>query len=48
MWGEIATDRKALITFNLEEENAKIHIYAFPRENVMLIANRKLQPPVSP
>jgi hypothetical protein len=34
MWGEIATDRKALITFNLEEENAKIHIYAFPRENV--------------
>ena len=34
MWGEIATDRKALITFNLEEDNAKIHIYAFPRENV--------------
>lgn len=34
MWGEIGTDRKALITFNLEEENAKIHIYAFPRENV--------------
>jgi len=34
MWGEIGTDRKALITFNLEEESAKIHIYAFPRENV--------------
>lgn len=34
MWGEIGTDRKALIAINLEEETAKIHIYAFPREEV--------------
>lgn len=34
MWGEIGTDRKALITFNLDEETAKIYIYAFPREEV--------------
>lgn len=34
MWGEIGTDRKALVTFNLDEETAKIHIYAFPREEV--------------
>jgi len=34
MWGEIGTDRKALVAINLEEETARIHIYAFPREEV--------------
>ncbi len=34
LWGEIGTDRKALIAINLDEERAKIHTYAFPREEV--------------
>lgn len=34
LWGEIGTDRTALIAINLEEETAKIHIYAFPKEEV--------------
>ena len=32
--GEIGTDRTALIAINLDEETAKIHIYAFPKEEV--------------
>lgn len=34
LWGEIGTDRKALIAIHLDEETAKIHTYAFPREEV--------------
>jgi len=34
LWGEIGTDRKALVALYLEEETAKIHIYAFPKEIV--------------
>ena len=34
LWGEIGTDRKALIAIHLDEETAKIHIYAFPKEEV--------------
>lgn len=34
LWGEIGTDRKALIALYLQEETAKIHIYAFPKEQV--------------
>mgnify|MGYP000697501883 CR=1 FL=1 len=32
--GEIGTDRVALIAINLDEATAKIHIYAFPKEEV--------------
>ena len=32
--GEIGTDRKALIAIHLDEETAKIHIHAFPKEEV--------------
>ncbi|MCB0510932.1 MAG: hypothetical protein KDC72_00135 [Bacteroidetes bacterium] len=38
-WGEIGTDLKALITIQLDEENANIIINAFPKENV----NKELQ-----
>lgn len=34
LWGEIGTDRKALIAIHLEEETAKIHLHAFPKEEV--------------
>jgi len=34
LWGEIGTDRKALIAIHLDEETAKIHIHAFPKEEV--------------
>lgn len=34
LWGEIGTDRKALIAIYLDEETAKIHLYAFPKEEV--------------
>jgi len=34
LWGEIGTDRKALIAIFLDEETAKIHLYAFPKEEV--------------
>ena len=34
LWGEIGTDRKALIAIHLDEETAKIHIHAFPKEDV--------------
>jgi hypothetical protein len=34
LWGEIGTDRKALVAIHLEEATAKIHIYAFPKEQV--------------
>ncbi|MFN8268270.1 MAG: hypothetical protein U0T31_09715 [Chitinophagales bacterium] len=34
LWGEIGTDRKALIALYLEEAAAKIHIYAFPKDEV--------------
>jgi hypothetical protein len=34
LWGEIGTDRKALIAIHLEEQTAKIHIHAFPKEEV--------------
>jgi len=34
LWGEIGTDRKALIAVHLDEETAKIHIHAFPKEDV--------------
>ena len=34
LWGEIGTDRKALIAIHLDEEMAKIHTYAFPKEEV--------------
>lgn len=34
LWGEIGTDRKALITIHLEEEAAKIILHAFPKEEV--------------
>ena len=34
LWGEIGTDRKALITIRLEEEHAKIYVHAFPKEEV--------------
>lgn len=34
LWGEIATDRKALIAISLDEETAKIHINALSREEV--------------
>lgn len=34
LWGEISTDRKALIAIHLDEETAKIHLYAFPKEEV--------------
>ncbi|MFN8295592.1 MAG: hypothetical protein U0T69_05320 [Chitinophagales bacterium] len=34
LWGEIGTDRKALIAIHLDEETAKIHTYAFPKEEV--------------
>lgn len=32
LWGEIGTDRKALIAIHLDEETAKIHTYAFPKD----------------
>ncbi len=32
LWGEIGTDRKALIAIHLDEQTAKIHTYAFPKE----------------
>ncbi|MCB9033580.1 MAG: hypothetical protein H6553_07070 [Chitinophagales bacterium] len=32
LWGEIGTDRAALITIQLDEENAKIHLHAFPKD----------------
>ncbi|MDB5227264.1 MAG: hypothetical protein JWN78_1457 [Bacteroidota bacterium] len=34
LWGDIGTDRKALVAIYLQEETAKIHIYAFPKETV--------------
>lgn len=34
LWGEIGTDRTALIAINLDEATAKINIYAFPKEEV--------------
>lgn len=34
LWGEIGTDRKALIALYLDEPTTKIHIYAFPKEEV--------------
>ncbi|MFN8283066.1 MAG: hypothetical protein U0U67_07605 [Chitinophagales bacterium] len=34
LWGEIGTDRTALVAINLDEATAKIHIYAFPKEEV--------------
>ncbi|HMV15201.1 MAG TPA: hypothetical protein PKK18_10675 [Chitinophagales bacterium] len=34
LWGEIGTDRKALIAIQLDEETSKIHTYAFPKEMV--------------
>ena len=34
LWGKIGTDRKALIALYLEEAAAKIHIYAFPKDEV--------------
>lgn len=34
LWGEIGTDRKALIALFLDEPTTKIHIYAFPKEEV--------------
>ena len=34
LWGEIGTDRKALIAIHLDEDTAKIHTYAFPKEEV--------------
>ena len=34
LWGEIGTDRKALVAIHLEEETTKIHIHAFPKEEV--------------
>lgn len=34
LWGEIGTERKALIAIYLDEETAKIHTYAFPKEDV--------------
>lgn len=34
LWGEIGTDRKALLTIHLDEEAAKIHLHAFPKEEV--------------
>ncbi len=34
LWGEIGTDRQALITIHLVEETAKIYIHAFPKEEV--------------
>lgn len=39
LWGDIGTDRKALLAIYLDEENHKVHVYAFPRE----IANKELQ-----
>jgi len=34
LWGEIGTDRKALLTVHLDEAAAKIHLHAFPKEEV--------------
>lgn len=34
LWGEIGTDRKALIAIRLEEETARIHVHALPKETV--------------
>ncbi len=34
LWGEIGTDRKALVALYLDEEAAKIHIYALPKDEV--------------
>ncbi len=34
LWGEIGTDRKALVALYLDEVAAKIHIYALPKEEV--------------
>jgi hypothetical protein len=42
LWGEISTDRTALIAINLDEATAKIHIYAFPKENVTKEVQDKL------
>jgi hypothetical protein len=39
LWGDIATDRKALLAIYLEEISAKVHVYAFPKE----IATKELQ-----
>lgn len=39
LWGDIGTDRKALLAIYLDEENHKVHVYAFPRE----IADKELQ-----
>jgi len=42
LWGDIGTDRKALIAIYLEEEKNKIHLYAFPREQVTKEMQEKL------
>ncbi len=34
LWGEIGTDRKALIAINFDEEERKIFINAFPKEEI--------------
>jgi hypothetical protein len=34
LWGEIATDRKALMAIHLDEPNEKVEIFAFPKEEV--------------
>lgn len=34
LWGEIGTDRKALIAIDLNDEQKKVLIYAFPKEEV--------------
>ena len=39
LWGEIGTDRKALIAIYLDESIAKIHTYAFLKED----ATKELQ-----
>ncbi len=39
LWGDIGTDRKALLAIYLDEEQHKVHIYAFPRE----VADKDLQ-----
>lgn len=39
LWGDIGTDRKALLAIYLDEEQHRVHVYAFPRE----IADKELQ-----
>ena len=34
LWGEISTDRKALIAIYLDEATAKVHFYAFPKDEL--------------